>query len=207
MKNYKPWLILSLLLLFGLVSLSIIQKQTQGILAEKKAELWALQKIHIEEKAKAEKTIKEMEQRIATISEQNKVLSQKSKNLEIQLAEGERKIKELEAARPSYPEECREIVNHLQREIEAWKKQFSLAIEDRDIWKKSSLLAEEKYQAQKIVTEQKEKIIEQLIEEGRAHEEVIKSLQKTLIIEKTKAKLFGGSAILVGGILLFSLIK
>jgi len=151
--------------------------------------------------------IYQLEQQNILIQKRNEILTQKISQLEQSLAIGAKKIEELEKARPNYPAECEPIVDHLTQEIEAWKNQFSLAIADRDAWKEKALNFQALYEnAEKINGYQKEQI-EALGVQIAKQNEIIKELNKQVKFSIFKEKAFQISAVIVGGLIIYNLIK
>jgi septal ring factor EnvC (AmiA/AmiB activator) len=151
--------------------------------------------------------IYQLEQQNITIQKKNELLAQKISQLEQSLAAGAKRIEELEKTRPNYPAECQPIVDHLSQEIEAWKSQFSLAIADRDAWKEKALNFQTLYEnAEKINGYQKEQI-EALGAQIAKQNDVIRELNKQVKFSIFKEKAFQISAVIVGGLIIYSLMK
>jgi len=160
--------------------------------------------------------------RINTLTEENKAWAKENESLvkEISglkeeseahsaaIARGMKEAKELADNRPPAPVECKEIVEYMQKEIDAYVENFSLAIRDRDTWKTIAGDFDLAYQNQVKITVNLQTTIDLVSSDSRLKDEIIKDLQKDLKISKVKGNLFaGGMVAIVVAAVIFGMFK
>ena len=144
---------------------------------------------------------------IHRLSEVNNVLADENRALAVEInqlkatseatakeiKEGVQKSTDLARERPPAPEECEEIVNYMQREIDIWKDNFSLAIKDRDTWKTIAEDFDLAYQNQVAITLNLQKAMDMLSTDSLLKDDIIKELRKELKVNNLTKNIFAGS--------------
>jgi septal ring factor EnvC (AmiA/AmiB activator) len=124
------------------------------------------------------------------------------------IEQGVKDAKELANNRPPAPVECKEIIEYMQKEIDAYVENFSLAIRDRDTWKQIASDFDLAYQNQKKITINLQTTIDLISSDSLLKDEVIKSLKKDLTINKLKGGVIaGGMVAILIGLMIYGMLK
>jgi septal ring factor EnvC (AmiA/AmiB activator) len=124
------------------------------------------------------------------------------------IEQGVKDAKELANNRPPAPVECKEIIEYMQKEIDAYVENFSLAIRDRDTWKQIASDFDLAYQNQKKITINLQTTIDLISSDSLLKDEVIKSLKKDLTINKLKGGVIaGGMVAILIGMMIYGMLK
>jgi len=174
---------------------------------QKIGEMSELARQNMEKIVNLNRQISNLEQYSAQIMRKNEQLMQRIAQLEQELLAGAQKIEQLEKSRPAYPADCEPIVSHMQKEINVWKEQFSLAIADRDAWKERAMNFQALYENGQEIRLYQEEQIKLLGSQIVKQEEIIKILQREANFSLIKNRVFQAGAVLIGAVLVLGLIR
>lgn len=160
-------------------------------------------KEHAQENAKLQEEIGKLAQQNEALLEANKKLDVKIQQTEKKILDGVKKAEQQAADRPEFPKECKEIVDHMQTEIDSWKANFSLAIVDRDDWKAKSNNFELAFNNQVQQTAKIQLILANVTYDSNKKTEVIKELQKSLSFKKWEKALYITAIVVIGSALIY----
>jgi len=150
-----------------------------------------------------------------SLADQIAALKTEAKDNATALQVGLEEAKKLADARPPAPVECKEIITYMQKEIDAYVANFSLAIRDRDTWKAIAGDFDLAYQNQvKISTNLQATVlnlqttVDLISSDSAMKSEIIKDLQKEIKINQFKSHLFvGGMVAIVIGVTILGVMK
>lgn len=135
-------------------------------------------------------------------------LKEESKSHSVAIKNGIAEAKRLAENRPPAPEECKEIVEYMQKEIDIITENFSLAIKDRDGWKIVSEKFDLAYQNQIKITVNLQTTIDLISSDSLLKDGIIHDLRNDLKISKAKGYVaIGGIAAVVVAAVIFGLFK
>jgi len=151
------------------------------------------------------------EQRVKIIQEENKAWEKENEGLKeditelrkeakansLEIKKGVEYSKKLTADRPPILEECREIVGYIQKEIDAYVANFSLAIRDRDTWIQVSDKWNLAYDNQVKISINLTSAMSLIVSDSLKKDEAIKSLNKNLKLSRAKNYLIGGGMVAI----------
>ena len=161
------------------------------------------------------KQIKAMTEENKAWAEENRVLVEKIEKLKqetkensVAITKGVAEAQRLANNRPPAPVECKEIIEYMQKEIDAYVYNFSLAIRDRDTWKTIAQDFDLAYQNQVKVTVNLQTAVNLINQDSILKDEIIKDLKKDLAIRKIKGSLIaGGMVAVIVAAVIFGMLK
>ena len=156
-------------------------------------------------------SIREHGKQIKAMTEENKVwaeenrilvekiekLKQETKENSVAITKGVAEAQRLANNRPPAPVECKEIIEYMQKEIDAYVENFGLAIRDRDTWKTIARDFDLAYQNQVKVTVNLQTAVNMISQDSVLKDEIIKDLKKDLAIRKIRGSLIAGGMVAV----------
>ena len=138
----------------------------------------------------------------------NKQLTDQTRANSLAIKQGVEDAKILAANRPTYPEECKPVVEYMQKEINAYVYNFSLAIKDRDTWKQLSDNWNLAYNNQVKITINTQTAMGLVVSDSVKKDEIIKNLNKKLTVNKIQRwALSGGIAAILATVVVWTMVK
>ena len=138
------------------------------------------------------------------LNKENEALLQKIDDLKnatnknaVAIKDGVEEAKKLAANRPPVLEECKEIVGYMQKEIDAYVKNFSIAIKDRDDWKEIAGNFSLALENQVKVSAGLQVSLDLVQSDSLLKNEIIKDLKRQSALRKLTANVLVGSTIAI----------